>query len=169
MPSSWDFESFDLKHRSAIYLQNVPKWSKLNSIAKFDHLLIVILQDKEIHILLEDQQKINQFARLNNRLEELKEDVKAKKQEIQTLDDAGTDLMMLEDDDEKVPYQIGEVFVEMSQDEVQETLDKTKDTLSEEVTKLDEKAEDIKGQMSDLKTHLYAKFGNAINLEADDE
>merc|ERR1712045_834412 len=126
-------------------------------------------EDKEIHILLEDQQKINQFARLNNRLEELKDDIKSKKTEIQTLEDAGTDMMMLEDDDEKIPYQIGEVFVEMTQDEVQETLDKTKETLEEEVTKLEEKANEIKSQMSDLKTHLYAKFGNAINLENDDE
>ena len=125
------------------------------------------MQDKEIHILLEDQQKINQFARLNNRLEEFKDDMKTKKTEIQTLEDTGTDMMMLEDDDEKIPYQIGEVFVEMTQDEVQETLDKTKETLEEEVTKLEEKANEIKSQMSDLKTHLYAKFGNAINLEKD--
>ena len=107
------------------------------------------MQDKEIHILLEDQQKINQFARLNNRLEEFKDDMKSKKTEIQTLEDAGTDMMMLEDDDEKIPYQIGEVFVEMTQDEVQETLDKTKETLEEEVTKLEEKANEIKSQMSD--------------------
>merc|ERR1739847_196126 len=126
-------------------------------------------EDKEIHILLEDQQKINQFARLNNRLEEFKDDMKSKKTEIQTLEDAGTDMMMLEDGDEKIPYQIGEVFVEMTQDEVQETLDKSKETLEEEVTKLEGKAEEIKGQMSNLKTHLYAKFGNAINLENDDE
>ena len=55
-----------------------------------------------MHIALADQQKINKFARLNNRLEDHKEDVKAKKNEIQTLEDASTDLMMLEDDDEKV-------------------------------------------------------------------
>ena len=88
---------------------------------------------------------------------------------MQTLEDASTDMMMLEDDDEKIPYQIGEVFVYMTQDEVQETLDKTKDNLTGEVAKLEEKATDIKSQMSDLKTHLYAKFGNAINLEADEE
>ena len=50
---------------------------------------------------MEDQQKINQFARLNNRLDELKDDIKAKNNEIQTLKDASDDLMML-DDDEKV-------------------------------------------------------------------
>ena len=27
----------------------------------------------------------------------------------------------------------------------------------------------LKNQMSDLKTHLYAKFGTSINLEADEE
>ena len=50
---------------------------------------------------MEDQQKINHFARLNNRLDELREDIKAKNNEIQTLKDASDDLMML-DDDEKV-------------------------------------------------------------------
>ena len=119
--------------------------------------------------MLEDQQKINQFARLNNRLEELKDDIKSKKNEIQTLEDAGTDMMMLEDDEEKIPYQIGEVFVEMTQDEVQDTLDKAKDNIAEEVTKLEECSEEVKAQMSDLKTHLYAKFGNAINLENDED
>ena len=64
-------------------------------------LCFFLFQDKEIHILLEDQQKINQFARLNNRLDELKDDIKAKNNEIQTLKDASDDLMML-DDDEKV-------------------------------------------------------------------
>lgn len=127
------------------------------------------MQDKEIHILLEDQQKINQFARLNNRLEDLNDDVKSKKKEIQTLEDASTEMMMLVDDAEKIPYQIGEVFVQMTQDEVQEQLDKTKAELEQEVGKLNEKAEEIKSQMSDLKTHLYAKFGNAINLENDEE
>lgn len=52
--------------------------------------------------MLEDQQKINKFARLNSRLEELKEDIKNKKNEIQTLEDASTDVMMLEDDEELV-------------------------------------------------------------------
>ena len=50
---------------------------------------------------MEDQQKINHFARLNNRLDELRDDIKAKNNEIQTLKDASDDLMML-DDDEKV-------------------------------------------------------------------
>ena len=60
------------------------------------------LQDKEISICSADQQKINRFARLNNRAEDLKDEVKAKRNEVQTLEDASSDLMMLEDDEEKV-------------------------------------------------------------------
>ena len=33
---------------------------------------------------------------------------------------------------------------------------------------IENKMEAVKGVMTDLKTHLYAKFGDAINLEADD-
>jgi len=52
--------------------------------------------------LLDDQQRINKFARLNSRLEEFKDDIKNKKNEIQTLEDAATDIMMMEDDEETV-------------------------------------------------------------------
>jgi hypothetical protein len=41
--------------------------------------------------------------------------------------------------------------------------------LTAEVEAIEEKAEAIKAALSDLKTHLYAKFGNSINLEADEE
>jgi prefoldin subunit 4 len=128
-----------------------------------------LFQDKEIQICLDDQQKINKFARLNNRLDESKDDIKAKKNEIQTLEDASTDIMMVEDDEEKVNYQIGEVFIAMTQEEVQESIEKTKEQLLDDVKAIEEQADGIKAQMSDLKTHLYAKFGTNINLEADDE
>ncbi len=52
--------------------------------------------------MLDDQQRINKFARLNSRLEEFKDDIKNKKNEIQTLEDAATDIMMMEDDEETV-------------------------------------------------------------------
>jgi prefoldin subunit 4 len=57
----------------------------------------------------------------------------------------------------------------MNQTDVQESLDKSKTKLTSEVEGIEEKMEAVKSQMSDLKTHLYAKFGNAINLEADEE
>ena len=64
---------------------------------------------------------------------------------------------------------MGEVFFFLSQDEVQTELDAKKDHLEKETAEIEAKMEDIRGQMTDLKTHLYAKFGNAINLENDEE
>ena len=125
--------------------------------------------DKEVHISLEDQQKINKFARLNSRLEDLKDELKARQMEIQTLEDASTDLMMLEDDEEKVPYQVGEVFIYLTQDEAQERLEKTKENVGDNVKSIDIKAQAVRDEMSALKSQLYAKFGSAINLEADEE
>ena len=69
----------------------------------------------------------------------------------------------------QVSFQIGEVFVAMSQTDVRESLEKSKTKLGSDVEAIEEKMEAVKAQMSDLKTHLYAKFGNAINLEADEE
>ena len=52
---------------------------------------------------------------------------------------------------------------------MQTELDAKKDQLEKETAEIEAKMEDIRGQMTDLKTHLYAKFGNAINLENDEE
>lgn len=105
---------------------------------------------------------------LSSVLQDLKDELKAKESEIQNLSDASDDLMMLEDDEEKVPFQIGEVFVNLSQDEVQTEIEKKKEELDSDVKNINSAMDGIKGQMSDLKTKLYAKFGSAINLEAED-
>lgn len=60
------------------------------------------------------------------------------------------------------------MFVYMSQTQVQDLLEESKENLTGEVSKIGERIDGLKSQMSDLKTHLYAKLGSAINLEADD-
>lgn len=62
-------------------------------------------------------------------------------------------------------YQIGEVFVHFNGEETQKHLEKAKTALQEELTSLRSSAEEIKGVLSELKVHLYAKFGDNINLE----
>ena len=127
--------------------------------------------DKDVHISLEDQQKINKFARQNQRLEDLKDELKSKKNEIQTLNDAATDVEELSltcDEGEKVPYLVGEIFVMESPDDVLGLLETKKSEIENEIETLEDQANSIKNVMSELKSHLYAKFGDAINLEADD-
>ena len=127
--------------------------------------------DKDVHISLEDQQKINKFARHNQRLEDIKDDMKQKQAELVTLGDASNDVeefSLTSEDGDKIPYMVGEIFVKETPDDVLSLLDNKKTEIKGEIKVLEEQATSIKGVMTDLKTHLYAKFGDAINLEADD-
>ncbi|XP_018416192.1 PREDICTED: prefoldin subunit 4 [Nanorana parkeri] len=122
---------------------------------------------EDVNVTFEDQQKINIFARNTNRMTELKDEIEIKKKELQNLEDACDDLMVL-DDSLLIPYQIGDVFISHSQEETQEMLDAAKKAVEEEMESLQSRVESIQHVLSDLKIQLYAKFGNNINLDADD-
>ncbi|XP_071038181.1 prefoldin subunit 4 [Parasteatoda tepidariorum] len=120
--------------------------------------------DSDLHVSFEDQQKINKFARHNSRLDDIMDELKAKENELQALEDAESELLMCADE-EKTPFRIGDVFVFVTMDQAQEMLADKKESISEEAKVLKEQQESIKQTMSDLKVQLYAKFGNNINLE----
>ena len=61
-----------------------------------------------------DQEKINEFGRLNNRLLEIRADIAQFKQDIEKLDDATAELMM--NVGGNVMLFMGESFVETSED-----------------------------------------------------
>ncbi|KAB5546509.1 hypothetical protein PHYPO_G00072920 [Pangasianodon hypophthalmus] len=123
---------------------------------------------EDVNVTFEDQQKINKFARSTNRMTELKDEIEAKKKSLQNLEDASDDLMMLEDDDLLIPYHIGDVFISHTQEETQEMLEAAKEALKEEIKSLESRVTSIQEVLGDLKVQLYAKFGNNINLEADE-
>ncbi|KAG5282680.1 hypothetical protein AALO_G00058690 [Alosa alosa] len=123
---------------------------------------------EDVNVTFEDQQKINKFARNTNRMTELKDEIEAKKKSLQNLEDASDDLMMCEDDSLLIPYQIGDVFISHSQEETQEMLETAKEGLKEEVKVLEGRVSSIQEVLGGLKVQLYAKFGNNINLEADE-
>ncbi|XP_061553663.1 prefoldin subunit 4 [Phycodurus eques] len=123
---------------------------------------------EDVNVTFEDQQKINKFARSTNRMTELKKEIESKKKSLQNLQDASDDLMMFDDDSLLIPYQIGDVFISHTQEETQEMLEAAKEALEQEVKGLDERVSAIQQLLSDLKVQLYAKFGNNINLEADE-
>jgi prefoldin subunit 4 len=47
-------------------------------------------------------------------------------------------------------------------------LEEFKKTIGKEMKDIESKIKETTSTMSDLKTHLYGKFGNNINLEAED-
>lgn len=65
-------------------------------------------------------------------------------------------------------YQIGEVFVHLGNETAQEYLEKAKVAKQEELASLKASSAEIEGVLSELKVQLYAKFGDNINLEADE-
>ncbi|XP_023351404.1 prefoldin subunit 4 isoform X2 [Sarcophilus harrisii] len=123
---------------------------------------------EDVNVTFEDQQKINKFARNTSRITELKEEIDVKKKQLQNLEDACDDIMMMDEDSLMIPYQIGDVFISHSQDETQEMLEEAKKNLQDEIEALESRVESIQRVLADLKVQLYAKFGSNINLEADD-
>ncbi|XP_022650258.1 prefoldin subunit 4-like [Varroa jacobsoni] len=121
-------------------------------------------ESNEVNINKEDQAQINQFARFNQRLQELENIVATKTDQIQKLQDAEEELMLGEDTDE-VPYLFGDVFISLTSDDVQARLESDKESLGKELETFKEQVSEIKSKMAELKAALYGKFGSNINLE----
>jgi len=128
-----------------------------------------ISKDTDTQVTYEDQQKINLFARTNAKLQDVKEEVETKKKDIQNLEDAEAEIGLIIDEDELIPNQIGEVFVHCSQSETLERLKQSKSSLQADMHALEDRCSDYKQTLTSLKAQLYAKFGNNINLEADED
>ncbi|TVU46068.1 hypothetical protein EJB05_05586, partial [Eragrostis curvula] len=119
----------------------------------------------EAQVTWEDQQNINRFGRLNNRLHELDEEIKLAKEANENLDDAGNELIL--SDEDVVRFQIGEVFAHMPREDVETKLEQMKEDAAKKLERLEEEKESIVAQMAELKKILYGKFKDAINLEED--
>jgi prefoldin subunit 4 len=112
----------------------------------------------------EDQEKINRFSRLHQREALLEEQLKSKQKDKEDLEEISTELE-LADEDELVPYKIGDSFVSLPLPEAQSLLVTSSGRIDEEVTRLEESLGDLREELSQLKVALYARFGRSINLE----
>jgi prefoldin subunit 4 len=73
--------------------------------------------------------------------------------------------LLLLDEDEKIPYKIGDSFYSLTTEEASERMEKEKEVVELEIENMEEQLEIIKAKMDKLKVQLYGKFGNSINLE----
>uniref|UniRef100_A0A1E1X039 Prefoldin subunit 4 n=1 Tax=Amblyomma aureolatum TaxID=187763 RepID=A0A1E1X039_9ACAR len=121
----------------------------------------------DVQVTAKDQEMINNFARQNARLEDATEEMKQLEKELHNLEDAADEILMVEDDI-PIPYQLGDVFVNLDSEEAQQMLEQAKAQNKERTGVLEEETRTIKGIMAELKSQLYNKFGNNINLEPDD-
>lgn len=86
------------------------------------------------------------------------------KTEKEYIDDLALEIELL-DEEEKIQYKIGEVFVFLKVEEAVKRIEKENETLESKISSLEGEIDSIDEQLSTLKTQLYAKFGNNINLE----
>ncbi|KAJ8919676.1 hypothetical protein NQ315_006204 [Exocentrus adspersus] len=134
--------------------------------------------DSDVHITYEDQQKINRFARLNAKLDDYKEEIKVKENDLKSLEEA-CDEIDLFDEDEQIPYLVGRGFHLPKHrnhasklyfhPNLLKCLKKAIEKIQGEIVELNDKSSQVRETMSELKSHLYGRFGSHINLEADDE
>ncbi|KAK8094062.1 prefoldin subunit 4 [Apiospora kogelbergensis] len=118
----------------------------------------------EVEVRREDQDKINKFSRLHQKELNIEEELKVKHKEKEELDDITTELE-LADEDELVPYKIGDAFFNVPLEQAQEMLATSSSKIEEDVSALEDKMGTIRDEMTQLKVELYARFGRSINLE----
>ncbi|KAI4112143.1 MAG: hypothetical protein LQ339_000151 [Xanthoria mediterranea] len=118
----------------------------------------------DLEVRREDQDKINKFSRLHQREMLLEDDLKSRAKEKEDLEEISSELE-LADEDEKVPYKLGDAFIMLPLPEVQQLLSKSTDKIEKSVSATENKLGDIREEMNSLKVELYARFGKSINLE----
>ncbi|KAF7712624.1 Prefoldin subunit 4 [Penicillium ucsense] len=119
---------------------------------------------EENEVRREDQEKINRFSRLHQRESVLEEQLKSKQKDKEDLEEISTELE-LADEDELVPYKIGDAFFHLPLPDAQSMLETSTAQIDADVSKLEDSLGELRDEMQQLKVSLYARFGRSINLE----
>eukprot|EP00752_Nemacystus_decipiens_P018188 g16318.t1 len=121
-------------------------------------------EEVDVEVRYEDQQKINEFGRLNNRLLEIRDDKSHIKDTLDKLDDATTELMTGEGD--SVMLMLGDSFMECEEEYATEYCEKQQEERQSQLDDLMDEEKSILQRQGVLKKELYARFGSSIQLEA---
>ena len=62
-------------------------------------------------------------------------------------------------------YKIGDAFFNIPLEQAQEMLATSNSQAEEDIAALEDRLGSLRDEMSQLKVHLYARFGRSINLE----
>ena len=75
------------------------------------------------------------------------------------------DEIELFDEDDQIPFVVGEVFISYNLSKTQELLAEAKEKKIAEIKKIEDQCRELKALMADLKSQLYLRFGTNIYLE----
>ncbi|KAG1454700.1 hypothetical protein G6F56_007254 [Rhizopus delemar] len=122
--------------------------------------------DGDVEVSWVDQERINEFSKYNAKVDDLDEEYEKLKKEKEYLDDVAMELE-LADEDEPVRYKVGDAFIHISVTEATERIEKDSEKYGLQIEEVKQNIDAVHQKMDELKKSLYAKFGNAINLEKD--
>lgn len=118
----------------------------------------------DVTITFEDQTNINQFSKLNACLHELEYEIMTIENKMKNLDDAYAETMILDDDD-IISYAVGDCFVKIKVSQSTKLIGNEKLLLETTLKDYGERKVSIKSTLSSLKSILYGRLGQNINLE----
>lgn len=121
-----------------------------------------------MQVTWEDQQRINEFGRLNNAYRELRAEIGVRKTRMSDIENADMDLMNAFDA-EFALVQVGEVFVGMDIDSATTRLAAVKAQVQEDTDKIVSQKKAVMARMEQLKKELYARLKDAVYLEYSDD
>lgn len=112
----------------------------------------------------EDQEKINEFSTLTTKKELECENLTKLRNEKEVIDDLFLE-MELFDDDEKVYYKYGDIFVKLKAKKAVSMIESEIEKINTIIDESEENLKNFDNKIKQLKTELYSKFGSNINLE----
>ncbi|CAM9730388.1 unnamed protein product [Ectocarpus sp. 8 AP-2014] len=121
-------------------------------------------EEVDVEVRYEDQQKINEFGRLNTRLLEIRDDKSHIKDILDKLDDATTELMTGEGD--SVMLMLGDSFMECEEEFATDYCEQQQEKRQSKLDDLVDEEKTILLRQGVLKKELYTRFGSSIQLEA---
>lgn len=107
---------------------------------------------------VQDKNSINKFSRNLARKNELKALIERRKRLQQVHEDAGEELLFMDDDD-ILYYTVGDVFIADEKEQIEAALDRTRTELGRDIGEYEEELRNLTEEMMLLKASLYAKFG----------
>jgi len=121
--------------------------------------------DKEVTRV--DQDKINLFSRMNQRMTDIDASIASRKKTVTDIDDANeiVENLQIVEEDAPVYFRIGECFMLQTCDDIGDMIETEKKKLESELSKYEVEKKSTESEMNKLKVSLYAKFGDQIHLE----
>ena len=119
----------------------------------------------DVEVRKVDQEAINEFGRLNNRVSELRDELKLVEKELTAYEDAEEEVMLIDEGTEALKLTMGDCFLDVEEEDIESELERLKEIAQGKKDKYISEIATCESRQGELKTQLYGRFGKTINLE----